>query len=154
MIAIMRHAETISNLTCRRQGWEDTPLTPEGHRQAQVAGRALRGRFSHILCSDLGRARMTAGLLDLGIPVVVLPQLRERDWRTEADEDVVRRLTDFVEREDLEGSLIITHGRTARMLEAILTAAPLSAIRAYRNCETREFIRGISLFATYCRSCG
>jgi probable phosphoglycerate mutase len=80
---LIRHAETVWNRAKRIQGHQDSPLTPEGERQATAWGRALRRlRWDRILASDTGRAVATAERINihLGLPVVLDLRLRELDW--------------------------------------------------------------------------
>jgi probable phosphoglycerate mutase len=81
--ALIRHAETEWNREKRIQGQHDAPLTLEGRRQAEEWGRALsRYQLDHLVSSDLGRARLTATLMNrqLGLAATVEPRLREQDW--------------------------------------------------------------------------
>jgi broad specificity phosphatase PhoE len=60
------------------RGWKDVPLDDEGHAQAAVIGRKLKGKVDVIYSSDLKRARQTAD--DIGrtnkIPVKATKGLR------------------------------------------------------------------------------
>ena len=81
--ALIRHAETKWNRERRIQGQQDAPLTPDGRQQAEQWGVALRShRLDHLVTSDLGRARLTAKLINqkLGLTSTVEPRLREQDW--------------------------------------------------------------------------
>jgi probable phosphoglycerate mutase len=80
---LMRHAETEWNREKRIQGQKDSPLTSEGRRQARQWGRALsRYSLDHLVTSDLGRATLTANLInqELGLASTVESRLREQDW--------------------------------------------------------------------------
>ncbi|HWR92699.1 MAG TPA: histidine phosphatase family protein [Desulfobacterales bacterium] len=80
---LIRHAETVWNRERRVQGQLDSPLTPEGERQAERWGRALRLLpWSRILASDTGRAVATAAIINahLNLAVENDPRLRELDW--------------------------------------------------------------------------
>lgn len=95
-LLLVRHGESTWNAEHRLQGQLDPPLSQTGREQA----RELRGLVSavahdipasHIVCSDLSRARETAELLGLS-PDVFDPRWREIDigeWggRTAAEID-------------------------------------------------------------------
>ena len=81
--ALVRHAETHWNREKRIQGQKDSALTTEGHRQAVSWGRSLsKYHLDHLVSSDLGRAALTATLMNqrLQLSRTVLPGLREQDW--------------------------------------------------------------------------
>jgi probable phosphoglycerate mutase len=81
-ILLVRHGETPSNRD-RVMQVESTPLSPLGMRQAELLASRLRGLgVARVLCSDLERARMTAGPLvrSTGATLVLSPLLRERDF--------------------------------------------------------------------------
>jgi probable phosphoglycerate mutase len=80
---LIRHAETVWNREKRIQGQQDTPLTPYGSSSAGLWGRLLLPHnWDCLLCSDLGRARETAVLMNasLKLPLRSDPGLREQDW--------------------------------------------------------------------------
>lgn len=80
---LIRHARTHWNVRRRIQGQQDTPLTPEGIRQAETWGQRLKDfGIVHILTSDLGRAVKTARLINgtLNVSIEKDPRLREQDW--------------------------------------------------------------------------
>lgn len=63
-VYLVRHGETISNAAGRIQGQSDSALTVKGEQQAcQVADRVNLLNISHIISSDLGRARRTAEII-------------------------------------------------------------------------------------------
>ncbi|MCC6147648.1 MAG: histidine phosphatase family protein [Anaerolineaceae bacterium] len=77
---LARHGQTDWNLEGRYQGHSDPTLNAEGFAQAARLGELLNGTvFDAIFCSDLVRARQTAGVLakSLGAPVYEDPALRE-----------------------------------------------------------------------------
>lgn len=148
MLSIMRHAETVANVHGRRQGWGDSPLSKAGETQAIEAGRRLKGLFDKVFCSPLGRATATVDLMSLDVPVFMLDELRERDWLNESDCDVMQRLEPLLCRDDLDRSLIVTHGRTARLFEAMITSRKLSDIKAFANTEVRSFTPYLDVFFT------
>ena len=80
-----RHGETDWNFEGRLQGHTDRPLNAYGREQAEaLAGRLAREDVAAIYASDLARARETAEIVGerLGLPVVLDPDLREKDWGT------------------------------------------------------------------------
>lgn len=80
-IALVRHGVTEWNYAARAQGHVDIPLSPEGHRQAQLVAQRLAGeRWDAIYASDLRRAMQTAEPIGqaLDLPVRPEPRLRER----------------------------------------------------------------------------
>ncbi|MBW1841340.1 MAG: histidine phosphatase family protein [Deltaproteobacteria bacterium] len=82
-LGLLRHAETVWNREKRIQGQKNAPLTPEGEQQAAAWGRLLKTiAWDRIICSDIGRAKETAALLNasLEIPVTYDSRLREQDW--------------------------------------------------------------------------
>ena len=80
---LVRHARTEWNLEKRIQGQQDTPIAPEGEKQAGKWGNILKPfGWNRILSSDTGRALKTAELINetLRIPIHPEPRLREMDW--------------------------------------------------------------------------
>jgi broad specificity phosphatase PhoE len=70
-----RHGETIYNAQTRVQGWQDSPLTERGQKQAHEIALILRDFVSmadtpRFVCSPLGRARLTMEIVlgVLGLP--------------------------------------------------------------------------------------
>jgi len=84
------------------QGHADSPLTPEGRRQAQSAARKLTG-FDWVVSSDLSRALDTAIILarELSIPrLAPHAGLREIDvgpWQGLTRRDIDRRYPGFLD---------------------------------------------------------
>lgn len=84
-ITFVRHGQTTWNAAGRWQGQADTPLTAEGHQQAEAVARSLSvshaGGGWKLLASDLARARKTAEAIGraLGLAVELEPRFRERD---------------------------------------------------------------------------
>ncbi|MBW1816455.1 MAG: histidine phosphatase family protein [Deltaproteobacteria bacterium] len=80
---LIRHAETRWNRGKRIQGQHDSPLTREGERQAKLwAGALAACHWDYCLCSDLGRARQTAVIINscLNLPAFYETALREQNW--------------------------------------------------------------------------
>lgn len=77
-IALIRHGRQ-SDTRCN----VDVGLSPEGRRQAELLGTRLAGSgVDAVIASDMIRARETAEILasPLGLPVEVIPALRELDF--------------------------------------------------------------------------
>ena len=83
-LLLIRHGETEWNTLKRYQGQHDSPLTAKGRAQAgRIAERLADVRFTHLLSSDLGRARATAECIAAahpGVPVETDSRLRERHF--------------------------------------------------------------------------
>jgi glucosyl-3-phosphoglycerate phosphatase len=80
---LIRHATTLWNLEKRIQGHWDCELAPEGVAEAKALAPHLAGLdLSRILASDLGRARSTAGILNLTLrlPMTLEKRLREQQF--------------------------------------------------------------------------
>ena len=78
---LVRHGQTEWSLDGRHTGSPDIPLTEEGRREAEAAGRRLAGRtFALVLSSPLSRALETCRLAGLGDVVQVREELREWDY--------------------------------------------------------------------------
>jgi len=82
-IILVRHGETVENLTGVVQGQTDGTLSERGIEQARVAAILLAGiHFDAAYASDLGRALHTARIILDGrddIPLVPDKRLREQD---------------------------------------------------------------------------
>ena len=80
---IIRHAPTLWNEQKRIQGQDDSPLSEKGIAMARTWGIQLAPfSWSRILCSDLGRTRQTAELVNRKLDLDVQPEtrLREQHW--------------------------------------------------------------------------
>lgn len=78
---LVRHGQTEWSLDGRHTGTTDIPLTGEGRREAEAAGRRLEGRsFALVLSSPLARAVETCRLAGLGDAVQTRDDLREWDY--------------------------------------------------------------------------
>lgn len=80
-VVIIRHGQSQGNAEGRFGGHTDTPLSPQGHRQAQATAKALASEnFAVIYSSDLTRAIETAAPLAKlsGAPLETTESLRER----------------------------------------------------------------------------
>jgi broad specificity phosphatase PhoE len=154
-LLLVRHGETDWNAEGRLQGHTDQPLSDYGRRQAQqLAGEREDEELEAIYSSDLARARETAEIVGerLGLPVVLDPDLREKDWgtweglnaverdrvefvgeTTEAHQErMLRALRRIAERHPGDGRvLVVTHGGSMRRVQ---TAAMGLAMPVVENC--------------------
>jgi probable phosphoglycerate mutase len=153
-LLLVRHGETDWNAVGRLQGHTDRPLSDFGCRQAQQLAEGLGDEeLDAIYSSDLARARETAELVGarLGLPVLLDPDLREKDWGTwEGLTSVERDRVEFVgestqaHQERILGALrriaerhpdgrvlVVTHGGSMRRVQ---TAALGWALPVVENC--------------------
>jgi broad specificity phosphatase PhoE len=154
-LLLVRHGETDWNAEGRLQGHTDRPLSDYGRRQAQqLAGEREDEELEAIYSSDLARARETAEIVGerLGLPVVLDPDLREKDWgtweglnaverdrvefvgeTTEAHQErMLRALRRIAERHPGDRRvLVVTHGGSMRRVQ---TAAMGLAMPVVENC--------------------
>jgi 2,3-bisphosphoglycerate-dependent phosphoglycerate mutase len=153
-LLLVRHGETDWNAAGRLQGHTDRPLSDFGRRQAkQLAEELVNEPLDAIYASDLARARETAEIAGerLGLPVVVDPDLREKDWGnweglTSVERDRVEFVGESTEahQERILGALrriaelhpggrvlIVTHGGSMRRVQ---TAAMGMAMPVVENC--------------------
>jgi broad specificity phosphatase PhoE len=82
-VYLVRHAETTWNLEGRVQGSRDTPLSVDGLAQtAKTVAYLSTLRFDTIFTSPLPRARAIAEPvgINIGIPPIVMPELREIEF--------------------------------------------------------------------------
>ena len=80
---LLRHASTLWNLEKRIQGHWDSELSPAGKADAEALAPRLAGLgLARILSSDLGRAKSTAGIINLRLrlPVTLDKRLREQHF--------------------------------------------------------------------------
>lgn len=80
---LLRHAPTLWNLDKRIQGQWDSELAPAATPLCEALAPRLAGlALARILCSDLGRAKSTAGILNRGLrlPVTLDKRLREQHY--------------------------------------------------------------------------
>src|SRR5206468_2330987 len=140
-LLLVRHGETDWNAEGRLQGHTDRPLSEFGRRQAERLATTLAAeKLDAIYASDLARARETAEIVGehLRLPVVLDPDLRERDWGTwegltsmqrigvelvgESTEDHSRRMLRALERAAATHPsgrvLVVTHGGSMRRVQA------------------------------------
>jgi broad specificity phosphatase PhoE len=154
-LLLVRHGETDWNAEGRLQGHTDRPLSDYGRRQAQHLAAELEGQeLEAIYSSDLARARETAEIVGerLGLPVVLDPDLREKNWGSwegltpverdrvefvgestkEHQERMLRALRRISERHPGDvGVLVVTHGGSMRRVQ---TAALGWALPVVENC--------------------
>lgn len=156
-LLIARHGETEENLLSICQGQTAGTLTRRGVAQCLQLGDRLKGcPIIHIYSSDQLRAQRSAELmisasgckapltLDIrlrerafgrweGHPFVELPPLDEEPREIESVEAIAMRLQSFLEElQERHGSddlvLLMGHGFTMRVLEALLQGGPLDKV--------------------------
>jgi broad specificity phosphatase PhoE len=153
-LLLVRHGETDWNAVGRLQGHTDRPLSDFGRRQAEHLAEELESEpLDAIYASDLARARETAEIAGerLGLPVVLDPDLREKDWgtwegltsverdrvefvgeSTEAHQErILAALRRIAERHLGGRVLVVTHGGSMRRVQ---TAAMGMAMPVVENC--------------------
>jgi len=153
-LLLVRHGETDWNAEGRLQGHTDRPLNDFGRRQAAALAERLAGDgIDAIYASDLSRARETAEILGarLGLPVLLEPGLRERNWGsweglTGAERDrveyvgeapeqhaerVLAAVAAIAERHPGRRIVVVTHGGSLRRVQA---AAYGMALPVVDNC--------------------
>ncbi len=154
-LLLVRHGETDWNAEGRLQGHTDRPLSDYGRRQARRLAEELDGEeLEALYSSDLSRARETAEIVGqrLGLPTVLDPDLREKDWgtweglsaverdrvefvgeSTEAHQErMLRALRTIAERHPESARiLVVTHGGSMRRVQ---TAAMGMALPVVENC--------------------
>jgi broad specificity phosphatase PhoE len=154
VLLLVRHGETDWNAEGRLQGHTDTALNDLGRRQARALAEALTGEtLEAVYASDLARARETAEIVgvQLGLPVTLHADLREKDWgtwegltTTERDrvelvgettgahrERTLRALHEIAVRHPAGRVLVVTHGGSVRRVQA---AALGMALPVLENC--------------------
>jgi len=83
IILLARHGQTDWNREARLQGQADRPLDAVGRRQARELAASLGAEAIDVVySSDLRRARDTAAAVAArrGLPVLEVPELREKDY--------------------------------------------------------------------------
>ena len=154
-LLLVRHGETDWNADGRLQGQTDRPLSDFGRKQAlELADElAQKEELEAIYASDLARARETAEIAGerVGLPVVLDPELREKDWGTwegltaverdrvefvgesteEHQERILRALRRISERHPTGRVLVVTHGGSMRRVQ---TTALGMALPVVENC--------------------
>jgi broad specificity phosphatase PhoE len=155
-LLFVRHGETDWNAEGRLQGQTDRPLNDYGRRQArELAARLAGDGVAALYASDLSRAKETAEIVgaELGLPVVVDPDLRERNWGTwegltpaerdavafvgetpqEHRERTMRAVRRIAERHPDQTVVVVTHGGSLRRIQAAVTGIAQPVIA---NCES------------------
>jgi probable phosphoglycerate mutase len=151
MLLLVRHGETDWNAKGRLQGQTDRPLTRYGREQArQLAEELTLEQLDALYASDLARARQTAEIVGdrLGLPTMLDPDLREKDWGTwegltaverdriefvgesteEHQERVLRALRRIAERHPAGRVLVVTHGGSVRRVQTVTLGFALPVV--------------------------
>ncbi len=159
-LLLVRHGETDWNADGRLQGHTDRPLSDYGRWQARRLAEELADEeLDAIYASDLARARETAEIVaePLGLPVVLDPDLREKNWGNwEGLTSVERDRVEFVGESTEEHAdrmlralrriagrhpggrvLVVTHGGSMRRVQ---TAALGFAMPVVENCGRWECV--------------
>ena len=153
-LLLVRHGETDWNAVGRLQGHTDRPLSDFGRRQARELAEELADEpLDAIYASDLARARETAEIAGerLDLPVVLDPDLREKNWGSwegltpverdrvefvgestdDHQERTLRALRRIAERHPGGRVLVVTHGGSMRRVQ---TAVLGMAMPVVENC--------------------
>lgn len=80
---LMRHGQTYFNIWHKIQGWCDSPLTPEGIKQVQNAGKYFNDHhiiFDKAYCSTAERASDTLEIATKHQPPLHLIKRLTRAW--------------------------------------------------------------------------
>jgi len=115
-LLLVRHGETGANAGRRFSGSGDVPLNERGREQAEALRKALLAEEIHrIHCSDLIRARDTAGAIAEGRPIEIIPtpNLRELDfgeWEGMTYEEIRRRDPEILGRWEADPALVAPPG--------------------------------------------
>ncbi len=90
-LILVRHGQSEHNIKGLTGGWIDTPLTPQGRRQAAATAHRLatliQNKSPSFYCSDFIRAKKTADIIGeiLRITPTATEELRELNWGVAKD---------------------------------------------------------------------
>lgn len=166
-IYFIRHGLSELGAAGKLAGATDTPLVPEGKKQAKKAGcQAKRLGIEHIISSPLSRSLETARIMakEMGYPadkIEVNPLFRERDFGTldglpyrpgvnydlvpgaepkQALLDRTKRAVHYLQSLPYSKILVVSHGSTGRALRHhIFPDQPFHAPIKYANAEIVEW---------------
>jgi len=144
-ITFIRHAE-------KEETGEDPYLTKRGIKQAEhLAERLVKEKFNEFYCSDMNRAKQTAGIISKKIKMTpkIEKSLNEFESKTIKEsknkwdkEDIVHcnKLSSFLKKlaknpEDNKSVLIIAHGITNRIILSHFLKLNLKTILPFRQSE-------------------
>ena len=162
-LLLVRHGETVDNVNKIMQGQTQGRLTQEGVRQAE----ALRERLRHeqvdaFVASDLRRAIDTCAIVaePHGLPVVLTPLLRERDWggftgryipdlqgevwpadieSLEALQERAARFLEWVKSTWPNKQVVaVGHGIINKAIQSVYHQRPMNQVLRMENAEVRE----------------
>ncbi len=121
-LILVRHGESEGNSTGIAQGWDDSPLTDKGVRQAELVSDRLRDvKIDAVYSSDLVRAKKTAEIIARphGLKVTVIKDLREQnfgDANGMPKNEVNRKFDNFLERRKTDPDAMVPNGESFRMV--------------------------------------
>ncbi|MGE5328646.1 MAG: histidine phosphatase family protein [Deltaproteobacteria bacterium] len=81
ILCLIRHGITDMNAQKRLQGWSNTGLSADGHKQTEAVCKLIKSiKWDVIISSDLLRAKQTAEIIGgfFSIPIYFMKNLRER----------------------------------------------------------------------------
>lgn len=123
---MVRHGESENNLARKYTGWAQVQLTEKGRRDAEGAGKFLRGKhFDRIYSSDLIRAIDTAQIALPGCQPIQLPELREINVGTLSERPIDECIAYYGQslRDNLkEGNYVPYGGENRAMLQERVNA--------------------------------
>ncbi len=92
IITLVRHGETVSNISGRWQGQSDSALSDRGTAQVERLGRRMAGSEPALLVtSDLGRTRTTGSAIGIGEPSAAWREFDLGMWDGMRSDDIRRR---------------------------------------------------------------
>ncbi|MEO7001714.1 MAG: histidine phosphatase family protein [Ktedonobacterales bacterium] len=131
-LLLVRHGATANNSEARFTGQLDAPLSALGEQQVQALGRRLAATpLAAVVCSDLLRARATAGAIATlhqpePLPVAEDPDLREIAmgvWEGQRFSDVAARDTDLVEAWRSDPEQVAPSGTPSSCVSGVTTSS-------------------------------
>jgi broad specificity phosphatase PhoE len=131
-LCVVRHAQAYGNLKGAPSGLtteQRNTLTEKGRVQAKRLGAEVPRPVAAVFASPTGRARMTAELMGLSVPIGLTGELRalEDESLSEGRQRILEAL-DRARAEVTKGKhvVMVTHGKVAALLIGELKGTPLS----------------------------
>lgn len=165
---LIRHGETIENVTGILQGHLPGTLSENGRWQARNLENEFASKLKpdFLYCSDLSRAVETASLLnaDWQLPLFQSALLRERDWgeltglpisqippgpfpeSVETIDAMLRRAGLFLRQLystiglDNQKVVVVSHGLFCRCLQSVTEGVPFRDVPRFQNAEVRHVV--------------